>query len=201
MGAGGVRHRRAGRPGPAPRRARPGGDRWLCWTGLAFLASTLRLHYQSPLATTSLELPNTDLPSTSGGRKAASGSSDAQINSGSPGHRRPEFNGGGNVRAAPAAAPSTRSSTCSSTATPNGPATSPTAATGPSSGSSSAGSPSCHCCSWRRRSGARASPTTATSPRPTRRASMRTLPRRRAPGPAPPRAAAGPAGTPARPTG
>ena len=50
------------------------------WTGLAFLASTLRTHYQAPLATSSLQLANSDLPIeqwwTHGGVRVG----DAQIN-------------------------------------------------------------------------------------------------------------------------
>ncbi len=40
------------------------------WTGLAFLTSTLRPHYQTPPATSSLQLADADLPSRSGGPTA-----------------------------------------------------------------------------------------------------------------------------------
>ncbi len=71
------------------------------WTGLAFVASTLRAHYAVPLSTSGLELPNSDLPVeqwwTRGGVRVDS----AQIDQALQAIGVQSTNGGGTFRAGP----------------------------------------------------------------------------------------------------
>ena len=71
------------------------------WTGLAFLASTLRLHYEGPLATSRMELPNTDFPVDQWWMHGGLRVGNAQINQALQAIGVESTNAGGNFRAGP----------------------------------------------------------------------------------------------------
>ena len=100
MGSDRLRTRRPGRASLAPRRPRDS-HRLRCLLRLAFLAATYRLHYLTPLTTTSLTGKATDLPIDEWWTKRGVRVSDDQLNTALRAVGAQFNSGGGKVTAAP----------------------------------------------------------------------------------------------------